>query len=429
MNVAFCTLGCKVNQYDTQAMRELFECAGYDIVEFEDVADIYLINTCTVTATSDKKSRQMISRAHSLNPDAKIIVTGCYSQRAPEEISNLPGVALVLGTKDRLRVIELLKSVYNGSKQNAVGELVTERNFELLTASHEGRTRAHLKIQEGCDRYCTYCIIPYTRGPLRSRPIASVKDELVKLSNEGYCEVVLTGIHLMSYGKDMKDTVSLADAIQQANDIDGIKRIRLGSLEPQMLSVETVDMLTSNPKICRHFHLSLQSGSDTVLKRMNRRYDTAGYSDCVNRLRAAMPGCAITTDIITGFPGESEEEFDETMRFVEKIGFARIHAFPYSRRAGTKAADMPSQVPRGIKAERTSKLIELGERCERRYIKGFVGSDVDVLFEECNGEWIQGYTDTYIRVRVICAKNTLQGTIAKVHITQAEQEHLTGELI
>lgn len=428
MKAAFCTLGCKVNQYDTQAMRELFENAGYDTVEFDDVADVYLINTCTVTATGDKKSRQMISRAHGRNPNAKIIVAGCYSQRAPEEVLELPGVSLVIGTKDRAKVVELVEGI-GGSSFSAVGDLMGEKDFENLVTTREGRTRAHLKIQEGCDRYCTYCIIPYARGPLRSRPLEDIREKLLILEQHGYAEVVLTGIHLMSYGKDMEGNVTLLDAIRQADGIEGIKRIRLGSLEPQLLTEEFVAELMDNPKICRQFHLSMQSGCDTVLKRMNRRYDTAVYEKCVEMLRAAMPNCAITTDVIAGFPGETEEEFAETLAFVEKIAFARIHVFPYSRREGTVAYRMPNQISRAVKAERAGKLIDLGAKLEAEYLKGFEGTVQQVLLEEMQDGVMRGYTDTYANVLVSGASEAQSGQMVSAKITKAEQDRLLADMI
>lgn len=428
MKAAFCTLGCKVNQYDTQAMRELFENAGYDTVEFDDVADVYLINTCTVTATGDKKSRQMISRAHGRNPNARIIVAGCYAQRAPEEVLALPGVSLVIGTKDRAKVVELVESL-DGSSMSAVGDLMGERDFENLVTTREGRTRAHLKIQEGCDRYCTYCIIPYARGPLRSRPLEDIREKLLILEQHGYAEVVLTGIHLMSYGKDMQDKVTLLDAIRQADGIDGIKRIRLGSLEPQLLTEEFVSELRDNPKICRQFHLSMQSGCDSVLKRMNRRYDTAVYEKCVDMLRAAMPNCAITTDVIAGFPGETEEEFAETLAFVEKVTFARIHVFPYSRREGTVAYRMPNQISRAVKAERAGKLIDLGEKLEAEYLKGFEGTVQQVLLEEMQDGVMRGYTDTYANVLVHGAAESQSGQLVDARIIKAETDRLVAEII
>lgn len=427
MKAAFCTLGCKVNQYDTEAMRELFENAGYETVDFSEPADVYVVNTCTVTQTGDKKSRQMISRAHALSPAAKIVVAGCYAQRAPEEVLALPGVSLVIGTKDRAHVVELVEALRQ-EKTTAVSDLRTERVFEPLTASREGRTRAHLKIQEGCDRFCTYCIIPYARGPIRSRPLPDVRSELQKLAEAGFREVVLTGIHLMSYGRDLDADITLLDAIAQADDIVGIRRIRLGSLEPQMLSEKFVSAIAGNPKICRQFHLSLQSGSAGVLARMKRRYTPEEYAECVHRLRAAMPECAITTDIIVGFPGETEAEFEETLAFARAVSLARIHVFPYSRREGTKAAEMPGQLSRAVKAERAARLGALAEELASEYAERFVGTEQEVLFEEREGECLAGHTGTYLRVLAPCTDDALCNRFARVRILSREGSVLRGEV-
>ena len=428
MKAAFCTRGCKVNQYDTEAMRELFENAGYEIVDFSEPADIYVVNTCTVTQTGDKKSRQMISRAHALAPEAKIIVAGCYSQRAPEEVLALPGVSLVIGTKERANVVGLAEALQQG-KKHAVSDICREHTFEPLTVSHEGRTRAHLKIQEGCDRFCTYCIIPYARGPIRSRPLLDVRTELEKLAAAGYREVVLTGIHLMSYGRDLPEAPTLLDAIAQAEGIAGIRRIRLGSLEPQLLSDAFVHALSENPKICRQFHLSLQSGSAGVLARMKRRYTPQQYFDCVRSLRAAMPECAITTDIIVGFPGETAAEFEETLAFARTVSLARIHVFPYSRREGTKAAEMPGQLSRAVKAERAARLGALAAELSWEYASRFVGTEQEVLFEERDKECLAGHTGTYLRVTVPSADDALLNRFARVRIVRAEKGELRGELI
>lgn len=426
---AFYTLGCKVNQFDTEAMRELFTQAGYETVDFDQVADVYLINTCTVTATGDQKSRQMISRAHSKNPDAKIIVAGCYAQRAPKEIGKLPGVSLILGSQDRLRVVELVESLSPAQPfLCAVEDLEKATAFENLQAVQESRTRAQLKIQEGCDRYCTYCVIPYARGPLRSRPLSDIHSQLARLGENGYSEVVLTGIHLMSYGKDLGDGVNLLDAIRQGQDIPGIQRIRLGSLEPQLLSDAFVQALAENPKICRQFHLSLQSGSATVLRRMARRYTPAEYAQWVARLREAMPGCAITTDVIVGFPGETEAEFQQTLDFVEQVKLCRIHVFPYSPRSGTPAARMPGQLSKAVKSQRAHILAQLADRLEAEYLAQQVGTCQAVLFEEEKHGGVEGYTDTYVRVWVPGGKQVL-GQLAQVQIQQAETGRLTGQLI
>ena len=427
MKAAFCTLGCKVNQYDTEAMRELFENAGYETVDFSEPADVYVVNTCTVTQTGDKKSRQMISRAHALSPAAKIVVAGCYAQRAPEEVLALPGVSLVIGTKDRAHVVELVEALRQ-EKTTAVSDLRTERVFEPLTASREGRTRAHLKIQEGCDRFCTYCIIPYARGPIRSRPLSDVRAELQKLAEAGFREVVLTGIHLMSYGRDLEADITLLDAIAQADDIAGIRRIRLGSLEPQMLSEKFISAIAGNPKICRQFHLSLQSGSAGVLARMKRRYTPEEYAECVRRLRTAMPECAITTDIIVGFPGETEAEFEETLAFARAVSLARIHVFPYSRREGTKAAEMPGQLSRAVKAERAARLGALAEELASEYAERFVGTEQEVLFEEREGKCLAGHTGTYLRVLAPCADDALCNRFVRVRILSREGSVLRGEV-
>jgi len=426
MRAAYCTLGCKVNQYDTQAMRELMEDAGYETVEFEDTADVYLINTCTVTATGDKKSRQMISRAHGRNPAALIVVAGCYAQRAAEEVLALPGVGLVIGARDRGRIVELIEGL-TGPKSAVTG--LADAGFEALSTTREGRARAHLKIQEGCDRYCTYCIIPYVRGPLRSRSPEDIRRCLELLEQSGYGEVVLTGIHLMSYGKDLPGRVALPDAIAQAEGLEGIRRIRLGSLEPQLMTEEFVAALRDNPRVCRQFHLSMQSGSDGVLKRMARRYDTDVYRRCVEMLRAAMPGCAITTDVIAGFPGETEEEHRETMAFVESIGFSRIHVFPYSRREGTAAARMPGQLSAAEKSRRAGELIALGRVLEQRYMQGLVGTRQQVLLEEPVKGLMEGYTSGYVRTAVREADEDMAGCLTDVMITAAGEERLTAELI
>lgn len=427
--IAFYTLGCKVNQFDTDAMRELFEQAGYETVDFAETADIYLINTCTVTSTGDQKSRQMISRAHGKNPLATIVVAGCYAQRDPERVRLLPGVRLLIGSKDRSRIVELMESLRDDQAPLcAVGELSDERVFEALDATHESRARAQLKIQEGCDRFCSYCIIPYARGPLRSRPLADIRRQFGQLAENGYMEVVLTGIHLMSYGKDLGDSARLLDAIAQADEFPGIRRIRLGSLEPQLLSDEFVRGLAGNPKVCRQFHLSLQSGSAGVLKRMGRRYTPEEYAACAARLRQAMPGCAITTDLIVGFPGETEAEFEETLRFVEDMALCRIHIFPYSRREGTPAYSMPGQLPRSVKARRARRLSALARRLEQAYLQSMVGSRREVLFEEARDGGVEGYTDTYARV---WAKGgpVHAGGIYQVEFQRAENGRLLGRII
>lgn len=430
MRAAFYTLGCKVNQYDTDAMAELFEAAGYTRVDFSEAADVYVINTCSVTQMSDKKSRQMISRAHTLAPDAAIIVTGCYAQRAPEEVLTLPGVTVVSGTKDHAKVLEAARTaVQAGGSLNLVEDIGAQREFENARATKENRTRATLKIQDGCDNYCAYCIIPYTRGHIRSRSLQSVREELEALAREGYREVVLTGIHLMSYGKDLGGETTLLDAIRQAEGIDGIDRIRLSSLEPQAFSDEALAYLSGNPQICRHFHLSLQSGSDAVLRRMNRRYTARQYALCAERIRRAMPDCAITTDVIVGFPGETREEFEESLAFVERMAFARIHVFPYSRRQGTRAAAFPAQITNAVKSERVRAMIACGNRLEQAFLKSMVGTVQEVLPEEqADEEALEGYSGNYARVR-FNAPGSLLGIPRSVYIHAAKDGKLIGKMI
>lgn len=428
MKVAFCTLGCKVNQYDTDAMREMFINAGHTIVDFDDVADVYVINTCTVTSTGDKKSRQMASRAHSLCPDAKIILTGCYAQTAPEEALSLPGVSLVLGTGERGKVVSLAEELVSLGSPNAksVTPHGPKDEFENLTVTKEGRTRAYLKIEDGCDRYCAYCIIPYARGPVRSRPLDDVRHQLELLDAEGYREVVLTGIHLMSYGKDKRGEITLSDAIKQAEGLKNIVRVRLGSLEPQLLGDEFIKTVSESGLVCRQFHLSLQSGSKTVLERMNRRYTPELYADCVARLRQAMPLCAITTDIIVGFPGETEIEFEETLDFVKRMQLSKIHVFPYSRRKGTPAYSMAGQLSSAQKHERAKRLIAEADKLEKGFISSLIGSIQDVLFEEEKNGILFGHTDTYVKVGVKGADSSLINSIVPVEITDIEKYGAAG---
>ena len=395
MRAAFYTLGCKVNHYETQAMEELFRSAGHEIVPFEDAADVYIVNTCSVTSVSDKKSRQILSQAHRRNPDALIAAVGCYAEVAKETVAALPGVTLVLGTEGRKDIVRLVEQALAGCAAPAYPTPFERRSFEELSAQHDTRTRATLKVQDGCVSFCSYCIIPFARGALRSRTLESTERELRKLSENGYREIVLTGIQLSAYGVDLPDKPELSDLITLADGISGIERLRLGSLEPRVITDRFLQIAQNSRTLCRQFHLSLQSGSDMVLARMNRRYTTAEYRDAVERIRACMPDAAITTDIIAGFVGETEEEHAETLRFVEEIGFARIHVFPYSRRKGTKADAMEGHLPRAVKEARTKELIALGERLEQAFIDRQLGSTVDIIMEDDG----TGYTGNYIRVR------------------------------
>ena len=357
--VAFYTLGCKVNQYETEAMLELFEKEGYEKAETEDYADVYVINTCTVTHMSDRKSRQYIRRMKKKNPDAIIAVVGCYSQVSPEEILSIDEVNLVMGTNDRKKIVEEVKKIDASRKVSTVDDIMKVKAFEEIEINKtNGKTRAFMKIQDGCDRYCSYCIIPYARGRVRSRDLESIVKEVENLASNGYKEVVLTGIHVASYGKDIKDSdIKLLDVIKQINDIEGIERIRLSSVEPILFTDEFVEAVSTMDKVCPHYHLSLQSGCDETLKRMKRRYTTEEYKAIVDRLRAAIPNVSITTDVIVGFPGETNEEFDKTYEFLKDIELTHMHVFKYSPRKGTPAATMENQVDPSTKHDRSDNDI------------------------------------------------------------------------
>lgn len=426
-SVAFHTLGCKVNQYDTQAMQEKFIQNGYDLTEFDDIADVYVINTCTVTNLGDRKSRQMIRRANRLNPHAVIAVVGCYAQTAPKEILNIPGVDLVLGTGDRNQIVEYVEKARDmGRPIDGVHDIMKAKEFEeMAITSFEDKTRAVLKIQEGCDRYCSYCIIPYARGPVRSRKPKDVIHQVKDLIDAGFREFVLTGIHVASYGKDL-DGMDLLTLIEEIHAIEGVKRIRLGSLEPTLLTEAFVERIKNMPKVCGHYHLSLQSGNDLTLKRMNRKYTTSQFMEIVDRLRGHIADVAITTDIMVGFPGETREEFDSTMEFVKGINFSRIHVFKYSPRKGTPAARYNCQISKNVKELRSRKLIALGKEMERDFNNSFIGKEEWVLFEEASKNkmgWYEGYTSHYIRVAVQ-GDDSLIGSIGLVSL-----EDLVGDLV
>ena len=404
MRCCFITLGCRVNQYESDAMAELLREAGWEVTDDPSVSDLCIINTCTVTNIADRKSRQMISKAHRLNENAKLIACGCFTQRSPEEAKRLSGVDAVLGSADKNKIVEIAASLFeneHGEAEVLVRDVMREREFEELSATREGRTRAYLKIQDGCNMFCTYCAIPYARGAIRSRRLESVRNEAEKLNEEGYAEVVLTGIHLMSYGRDFGDGTNILDAVKCFDGLENIKRIRFGSLEPHMMSDEIISGLAANERICRQFHLALQSGSTTVLDRMKRGYTAEQFYALTVKLRAAFgEGLALTTDIIAGFPGETEEEHRETLAFMEKVGFSKAHIFPYSRRSGTKADGMSDQLTNAVKSERAKELIEKGRELEMRFLKTYIGSTVSVLIEENEGGKALGCTDTYAKVAV-----------------------------
>lgn len=404
MRCCFITLGCRVNQYESDAMAELLREAGWEVTDDPSVSDLCIINTCTVTNIADRKSRQMISKAHRLNENAKLIACGCFTQRSPEEAKRLSGVDAVLGSADKNKIVEIAAALFeneHGEAEVLVRDVMREREFEELSATREGRTRAYLKIQDGCNMFCTYCAIPYARGAIRSRRLESVRNEAEKLNEEGYAEVVLTGIHLMSYGRDLGDGTNILDAVKCFDGLENIKRIRFGSLEPHMMTDEIISGLAANERICRQFHLALQSGSTTVLDRMKRGYTAEQFYALTVKLRTAFgEGLALTTDIIAGFPGETEEEHRETLAFMEKVGFSKVHIFPYSRRSGTKADGMSGQLTNAVKSERAKELIEKGRELEMRFLKTYIGSTVSVLIEENEGGKALGCTDTYAKVAI-----------------------------
>ncbi len=398
--IAFTTLGCKVNMYDTEAMMELFQEKGYEITEFDDFADIYIINTCTVTNFGDKKSRQTIRRAKRLNPNAIVVATGCYAQVAPETVKEIEGINIVIGTKDRHSIVEIVENYKDKTKVlNAVGDIMKERTFEKLSVKNlKNHTRAYLKIQEGCNRFCTYCIIPYARGPVRSRNPKDVIEEVKELAQNGFKEIVLTGIHVASYGVDLKNT-TLLDIIKEVHKINGIERIRFSSIEPLVITDEFLNEIKNLPKVCDHFHLSLQSGCNRTLKRMNRRYTSDDYKTAVSKLKSAFPNVALTTDIIVGFPDETEEDFNESMNFAKEIKLSKIHVFPYSPKTGTKAAEYPNQISSEIKNNRTKKMIELSNELNKEFLENYIGKVKPVLFEKNIGNNIyEGHTTNYITV-------------------------------
>lgn len=429
--VAFYTLGCKVNQYETEAMEEIFEKEGFTVVGEDEIADIYVINTCTVTNLSDRKSRQFIRRAKKLNNDSIIAVVGCYSQVSPEEVSGIEGVDVIIGTTDRNRIFELcLKAKASKEKINIVRNVKTQKEFETINIDDiKSKTRAYIKIQDGCNQFCSYCIIPYARGPIRSRKLDEIIYETEKLANAGFKEIVLTGIHVASYGKDI-DNTPLKEVLVRVGEVDGIERIRLSSLEPTLIVEDFMKTMVDIGKVCDHFHLSLQSGSDSVLKRMNRKYTTDEYRNIVEIIRKYMPNAGITTDIIVGFPGETDEEFLETYNFVKEINFSRIHVFKYSPRKGTPAAKFENQIDGNIKNQRSEKLIALGEELMEKFSSNFIGANLSVLFEEESNKegYIEGYTTNYIRVKVKDSPNII-GEIKEVKIKEVHKDFLVGEVI
>ena len=427
-SVSFCTLGCKVNQYETEAMTKLFANAGYEIRDFGDKCDIYVINTCTVTSMGDRKSRQMIHRAAKQNPDALIAVVGCYSQVSPEEVQKIPGVGLVLGTKERSHIVELCEKQLRENEQSVlVTDIMKQREYEdMWVSSYSSKTRAFVKIEDGCTEFCTYCIIPYARGPVRSRDLESIVKEVKALSENGFSEIVLTGIHLASYGKDLKE-YTLLDVIKEVSKIDGIKRIRLGSIEPRILTEEFISEISKIDKMCNHFHIALQSGCDETLKRMNRKYTTLEYKESVDLIRKYFDNPAIATDIMVGFPGETEEEFKSSLNFATELRLADAHVFAYSNRKGTKADKMENQVEKAVKEARSKEMIAALKNTQKEYLEGYVGKTAEVLFEQEVKDGIyEGHMTNYVKVHMKSDED-ISGKFVNVTLKSIKGDHIIAE--
>lgn len=425
--VAFHTLGCKVNSYESNAMLKIFKEAGYQEVDFKDVADVYVINTCTVTNTGDSKSRQMIRKAIRKNPQATVCAVGCYSQIAPQEIVDIEGIGVVLGTQHRSEIVDLVDQ-HQQTKQPIVkvNSLKNVSKFEDLNIDRFKHTRAFLKIQDGCNNFCTYCIIPYARGRVRSRKPESVINQAKRLVANGYVEIVLTGIHTAGYGEDLEN-YTFYDLLVDLVKIPGLKRLRISSIETSQISDEIIDLIGSNEIIVDHLHVPLQSGCDATLKRMNRKYTTAKYLEKINKIREYLPNIAFTTDVIVGFPGESEEEFAATYDFIKTVNFSQLHVFPYSPRKNTPAAKMKDQINDQVKHQRVEKLLELSKQLNKDFAVQQIGKTLKVLFEKQNGDYLIGHASDYLQVKVKTDQNLI-GEIVNVKITDFD-DILEGEMI
>ncbi|SFL32224.1 tRNA (N(6)-L-threonylcarbamoyladenosine(37)-C(2))-methylthiotransferase MtaB [Pelosinus propionicus] len=431
--VAFTTLGCKVNQFETEIMEGLFKQRGYEIVPFDQVADVYVINTCSVTHLGEKKSRQIIRRAIRLNPKAIVAVAGCYAQVSPKEIEAIEGVKVIVGTQDRQRIVDLVeKAAHCMNPVNVVANIMDAEHFEDIPLFEApGRTRAFLKIQEGCTNFCTYCIIPYARGPLRSRPLSSIIQETEKLIAAGFKEIVLTGIHLGAYGRDVEEKITLADVVKAILNIKGLVRLRLGSLESIEISDELIGLIKQDERLCSHLHLPLQAGDTAILKAMNRHYGLDEYQRLITNIRNKVEDIAISTDIIVGFPGETPEMFNNALTFVEKMNFSRMHIFPYSRRSGTPAAEYSGQIPEEEKKRRVQIMQELAERKADEFLQSFLNRKFTVLFEmenQKNEHIIDGLTGNYIRVYTN-GNQSMQGQSFQVVLEKPYRDGVWGKIV
>lgn len=418
--VAFYTLGCKVNQYETNSMMEEFIKAGYEVVDYESFADVYVVNTCTVTNMSDRKSRQILRRAKEINNESVLCAVGCYAQVAKSELEKIDDIDLILGTNDKRNIVcKVEEYMENHKKLTEVSDVMSEREYvEWESIAYTDKARAEVKVEDGCDRYCTYCIIPYARGPVRSRKVEDVCEEIKRIVSTGIKEVVITGIHISSYGKDLPGKPKLIELLEKINDIDGVERIRLGSLEPLIIDDEFVSRIKVLDKVCNHYHLSLQSGCDATLERMNRRYKTEEFREIVRRLRDNIPEVALTTDIIVGFPGETDDEFNQTYNFLNEIKFSKMHVFKYSPRKGTKAEKFPDKVDGNKKEDRSNVLIEMSNKNEEEFAKQYIGKEIEVLFEREH----DGHTTNYLEVE--SEESHIPNEISRVKVKKIENGKL-----
>ena len=420
----FLHYGCKVNQYETNAMKQKFIDNGYKIVNFEEIADIYIVNTCTVTNMADRKSRQILRRPKQINPNSLLVIVGCYVQVGKKELEKIEEIDLILGNNEKNNIVEYVEKYKE--KQSIVSDINNQKEYkDFGETTYTEKVRAFIKIQDGCNNFCSYCIIPFARGRVRSRKIENVVSEITDIAKNRIKEVVITGIHIASYGIDFDNKIGLIDLLEKINKIDGIERIRLGSLEPKLITEQFIEKLSKLEKICDQFHMSLQSGCDETLKRMNRKYTTQDFEKGVKILRNAYPNSLLTADIIVGFPGETEEEFNTTYDFLKKIGFYKIHTFKYSKRKGTVAEKMPNQISSQLQEERSKKIIELSNEMQNSYNSSYVGKKVKVLFEEKEGEEYKGHTSNYMLIRVKAEENLEN----EIKVVQIENNRLIGKIL